>query len=282
MTTSERRSAARVRGGAEDMMLSLDGGDLHVRRDGPRDAPALLLVHGSAASTRSWDALVPLLTPSHHVVLVDLPGHGRSPEPAGHGHAVPGQARTVGAALDRLGVRHAVVGHSGGGYTATALAEQRPDLVTALALVNTGPRPDAFAGQASAAIEPALWPPSDEQVRLLASTAFRDGFPVPQELVDDVRGMTFQAFTGSSQASPAYPAERSLPDRLAALGKPLHVIFGDRDRRWRPGSAADYRVVPGAHVEYLPGSGHTPIIEDPQRTAALLLDFAKAQCARAE
>jgi pimeloyl-ACP methyl ester carboxylesterase len=42
-------------------------------------------------------------------------------------------------------VRHAVVvGHSTGGMVATALAEQRGDLVTALALIDTGPRADAF------------------------------------------------------------------------------------------------------------------------------------------
>jgi pimeloyl-ACP methyl ester carboxylesterase len=66
-----------------------------------------------------------------------------------------------------------------------------------------------------------------------------------------------------------------------ALGKPLQVIFGDQDRRWRPSSAADYRVVPGAKVELLPGAGHTPILEDPPRTAALLLSFAEIHTVRA-
>ena len=41
----------------------------------------------------------------------------------------------------------------------------------------------------------------------------------------------------------------------------------------RPSSAADYRVVPGATVEPVPGSGHSPMMEDPERPAALLLAF---------
>jgi hypothetical protein len=58
------------------------------------------------------------------------------------------------------------------------------------------------------------------------------------------------------------------------------VIFGEEDRRWRSSSAADYRVVPGAIVEMLPGLGHTPIREDPARTACCLLAFTAAVFAR--
>jgi pimeloyl-ACP methyl ester carboxylesterase len=121
----------------ESPALPLDDGGIHVCQDGPHDAPALLLIHGSASSPRSWDALVPLLTGSHRVIRIDLLGHGRSAKPADRSYALPDQARRVGAALDRLGVEQAVVvGHSSGGAVATALAEQRPDLVTALAFIN--------------------------------------------------------------------------------------------------------------------------------------------------
>ncbi|MEV4012326.1 alpha/beta fold hydrolase [Nonomuraea angiospora] len=255
--------------------LSLDDGDMHVRQDGPRDAPALLLIHGTAASARSWDSLVPLLAGSHRVIRIDLLGHGRSGQPADGSYAIPDQARRAGAALDRLGVEHAVVaGHSSGGTVATALAEQRPDLVTALALINTGPSMDALIAQESAAIGPSQWPPNDEQIRQFASTGFsRPDYPVPQELVDDLRGMTFHAFVAIMQAPREYLEEQALPDRLKVLGKPLLVIFGEEDRRWRSSSAADYRVVPGAKVELLPGAGHSPILEDPPRTAELLLAF---------
>ena len=125
--------------------LPLDGGNINVIQDGPRDAPALVLIHGLGGSTRWWDRVVPMLAASYRVIRLDLLGHGQSAKPAGGGYAIPDQARRVGQALDRLGVRHAImVGHSTGGYVATALAEQRGDLVTALALIDTGPRMDAF------------------------------------------------------------------------------------------------------------------------------------------
>jgi pimeloyl-ACP methyl ester carboxylesterase len=271
-------------------VLNLDGGDIAVSQDGPRDAPALVLIHGLAASMRSWDLLVPLLANTYRVVRIDLLGHGRSAKPAGGGYAIPEQAARIGAALDRLGVRDAVVvGHSTGGMVATALAEQRRDLVTALAFIDTGPRVDAFisnglVGQLmfTPVVGPLLWRlRTDGLIRQAAGTAVsRPGVTVPQSFVDDVRGMTYHAFTATSRASDDYLRRSPIPERLTPLGKPLLVIFGADDRRWRSSSAADYRTVPGSTVELLPGVGHSPILEDPPRTAALLRPFVAAHAAR--
>ncbi|MFC5200405.1 alpha/beta fold hydrolase [Streptomyces kaempferi] len=285
MTVSDGSSYGN--GGAaatESSTLSLDGGDIYVCQDGPRDAPALLLIHGSASSTRSWDPLVPMLTGSHRVIRIDLLGHGRSAKPADRSYALPDQARRAGVALDRLGVEHAVVvGHSSGGVVATSLAEQRPDLVPALALVNTGPSLDALIAPDSAATGPSQWPPTDEQLRRFASTGFsRAGYQIPEELLDDVRGMTSHTFTATTRATRSYLEQRALPDRLTVLGKPLLVVFGEDDRRWRSSSASDYRAVPGATVELLPGLGHSPLLEDPPRTATPLLAFTAIHAVRVD
>ena len=259
----------------EESTLPLDDGEIHVRQDGPRDAPALLLIHGTAASLRSWDPMVPLLAGSHRVIRVDLLGCGQSARPDDASYAVPDQARRAGEALDRLGVSRAVViGHSSGGAVATALAEQRPGLVTALALINTGPRMAAYIAD-EAAIGPARLPDlTDEQLRELLSQAFSPGYTIPQAFVDEARGMSLGVYAATSQAVRAYLEEQALPQRLAALGKPLLVIFGQSDLRWRSSSAAEYSAVPGATVEMLPGVGHSPNLEDPPRTAAPLLTFA--------
>jgi len=263
----------------ESSLLTLGDGDtLHVCQDGPREAPVLLLIHGSASSARSWDALVPLLAApgTHRVVRVDLLGHGGSDKPDDGRYAIPDQARRTGEVLDRLGAgRAVVVGHSSGGVTATALAEERPELVSAVVLVNTGPSLGAFIATGSGAAAPAQWPPSDEQIRQFASTGFsRPGYRVPDALLGEVRAMTPHSFTATMGATRAYLEERALPERLAVLGKPLLVLFGEDDRRWRSSSAADYHAVPGARVELLPGLGHSPILEDPPRVAGPLLDFA--------
>ncbi|ASF06386.1 hypothetical protein NBRGN_082_00140 [Nocardia brasiliensis NBRC 14402] len=266
MTVSEDKSYAES--------LSLDGGAIHVYQDGPHDAPVLLLIHGTAASAASWEPMVPLLTGSHRVVRIDLPGCGRSAHPADGSYAVPDQARRAAAVLDRLGIERAcVIGHSSGGVVATALTEQRPDLVRAVVLIGTGPDMSAYLGQ-EGGIDPRAWPHiTDEQLRQAAASAFAPGYRIPHTLLDQLRDMDLQVFAATSQAVPAYLNERGLPERLAHLGKPLLVLFGEQDQRWRPSAAPEYRVVPGALVVIMPEVGHSPPIEDPTRTARILLSF---------
>jgi pimeloyl-ACP methyl ester carboxylesterase len=270
--------------GVGGRLVRLDDGDIHVVEDGKPGAPGLLLIHGSAASTVWWDPVVPALAGACRVIRVDLPGHGRSSSPAG-GYGIPAQARRVGATLDRLGAgRVTAVGHSMGCMVATALAEQRPDKVAALALIDMGPSLDAaipegllvrlllarFPGRL-------LWRLRNEAtIRKAMRSAFTRPTVIPAAIIEATLGMTHRALAGTARGSEDYLRQQSLPARLAALGLPVLVIFGTEDARYPSSSAAAYRVVPGARVELLPGVGHTPMMEDPQATGKLLVDFAAA------
>ncbi|MER7908776.1 alpha/beta hydrolase [Streptomyces sp. NPDC096068] len=253
---------------------------LHVVQDGSRQAPPLLLIHGSGASGALWAPVVPALARRHHVVRVDLPGCGQSPPVPSYD--VPAQADRVAAVLDGLGLRAvAVAGHSSGGYVATALAERRPDLVGSLALIGSGPAPDALLPQPlflrallAPPLGPRLWAiRSDAMIRRgIGATAARP-VEIPDAVVADLRHGTYRTTRAVLRCGTAYIAERSVPERLAALGVPLLVVFGGADPRWEPSSAHRYGAVPGARVETLPGVGHLAMLEEPAATAALLLGF---------
>jgi pimeloyl-ACP methyl ester carboxylesterase len=257
---------------------------MRVARDGPRQAPPLLLIHGSGASGAFWGPVIPALTRHHHVIWVDLPGSGQSP-PA-PSYDVPGQAGRVAAALDDLGLRMVTaVGHSSGGYVATALAERRPDLVRSLALISSGPSLDALLPQPlllrvllAPPLGPLLWSRRSDAVirRAIGATCGRP-VDVPDELVAGVRGITYGAFRSVLRCNAAYITERSVPERLADLDVPVLVIFGAADPRWEPSSAHQYDAVPKARVEMLPGVGHMAILEAPEATSKLLLGFTAGE-----
>ena len=268
---------------AEDRFVRLDDGDMHVVEDGRPGAPAVLLIHGTAASASWWDLVIPRLAGACRVIRVDLAGHGRST--AAGGYDIPAQARRAGAVLDRLGAGQVTaIGHSTGGCVATALAEQRPGLVSALALIDIGPDLDAYMSQGLLGrllLAPLpgrlLWRLRTEAtIRKALASAFTRPIDIPQTIIEATMRMTHRALATTSRASDDYLKQQSLPSRLTALGLPVLVIFGTDDHRCRSSSAAAYRAVPGARVELLPGVGHTPMLEDPQTTGKLLLDFAAA------
>src|SRR5271156_2674694 len=53
-----------------------DGARVHYRDRGPRNAPVLLLIHGSNASLFTWEPWTTRLDDTFRVVAIDLPGHG--------------------------------------------------------------------------------------------------------------------------------------------------------------------------------------------------------------
>lgn len=108
-------------------------GRIEVARCGPADGPPVLIVHGMPGSWRQGLALAQDLAELHHVVLPSRPGYGRTP--LGVGRTPVEQAASYVAVLDSLGFeRVLVVGISGGGPSAAAMAQHFGDRVAGLVL----------------------------------------------------------------------------------------------------------------------------------------------------
>ncbi|MDX6623487.1 MAG: hypothetical protein QOE75_1419 [Solirubrobacterales bacterium] len=266
-------------------ILDLPGGEVQVVEGGPRDGSPIVLIHCFSCALDYWDGMRPALEEAHRVVAVDLRGHGGSEKP-GSGYAVPEQASLVAEALRELGVSQAeVVGHSLGGAVSVALAEAAPRLVDRVAIVDMPP--DNSYGDlgllASLAFQPvlgeALWTiKPDFSVRQGLEVAFAPGFEVPDAFVDDVNRLTYTAYDESPSQTEDFLAKEPLEQRMRATGKPLMVLMGaeeqvvDDPRR----ALAQYAEgVPGAETHLIAGAGHSPNVEKPALSAALVLKFAK-------
>ena len=282
ITGKETRAAeVTVPGGR---ILQLTGGDLQVLERGPRDAPPIVLIHCFTCAIDWWDGMLPRLQRDHRVVAVDLLGHGGSEKPTS-GYSIPNQADLVAQALGRLGVSGAeVVGHSLGGAVAVALAERSPALVNRVVIIDSRSSSHDSADLgilAKLAFTPvigdALWRiKPDFSVRQGLEVAFAPGFDVPDAFVEDVDRMTYTAYDSAAADDEGYTDEETLADRLAFTGKPLLVIMGAEEQIIEDPQAAlrSYaEAVPGARTVLIPGAGHSPNVEAPARTAALVLGF---------
>jgi pimeloyl-ACP methyl ester carboxylesterase len=258
-------------------VLDLPGGDLHVTDRGPRDAPTILLVHCYTCSIDYWQRLEPLLVEDHRVIAVDLLGHGDSEKPK-DGYSMEHQADTIAQALDALDAKPVLaVGQSLGGPVSVALAQRHPERVRGLVIMDSSSQSKYVDLPPAAVIAraPVLGPAikqvlPDSVVHKELSKAFHEGFDFPDEFVDNVTEMTYTAFAESPKEGGDFSDEQHLDDRIASTHLPVTVIFGAEDRIVNPESANDYRDIPGAKVVVLPGTGHTPQMERPARSAALV------------
>jgi pimeloyl-ACP methyl ester carboxylesterase len=126
----------------EEGSVEVDGCPIATLSWGTRGDPGLVLVHGGAAHARWWSFLAPLFADRHHVVALDLSGHGDS----GRREAYPPAtwATEVRAVAEANGMhRPVVVGHSMGGFVAiVAAATFGDELAGAIVVDSPVRRPD--------------------------------------------------------------------------------------------------------------------------------------------
>ncbi|KAF8867270.1 alpha/beta-hydrolase [Acephala macrosclerotiorum] len=129
---------------------------LFFRSVNPNASRTLLLIHGAFSSHHEWDLVCQTLEQSsYHLLIPDLPGHGRSTS-----STIPFSLEDTAALLADLITKHAkdgkadVAGMSLGGYTAIAMAQKYPNIIGEAGLFVSGcarpwPARDTFLGWGS-------------------------------------------------------------------------------------------------------------------------------------
>jgi pimeloyl-ACP methyl ester carboxylesterase len=274
---------ARYANGPADF-IEAAGMRLHVRDSGPREAPAVLLLHGFGSSLHTWEDWAQALSAERRVIRVDLPGAGLTgADPTGD----YGDARSLQvleALLDRLGVaRASLVGHSMGGRLAWRFAAEHPDRVERLVLV----APDGFA---SPGFEYGKAPEVSALTRLMQvalprvlvrmglEPAFADRAAMTDARVD--RYYDLLRAPGVRAALIARMEQVRLQDPvplLARITAPVLLLWGDKDAMIPAANAADYMRAlvhaRGVVLVTLPGVGHLPQEERPAAALQPVREF---------
>jgi pimeloyl-ACP methyl ester carboxylesterase len=275
-------------------ILELELGSLQVVEGGPRDGSPIVLLHCYTCAIDWWDGMRPALEREHRVVAIDLLGFGGSEKPRSP-YDIDSQGLLVKEALRLLKVHHAtVVGHSLGGSVATDVAElSPPQLVERLVIIDQAPDNENFEEEGLPltakltflpVIGPGLWKVTpDAAVEDGLGVAFAPGFDVPDAFVEDFWRQTYDSYDKTPDAEDTYLKTIPLDRRIRRLGRsrqgglPLLAIFGAEEQLYEPEKAlAAYDAVPGSETELIQGAGHSPNVEKPARTAALVLAFTEA------
>ncbi|HJQ93936.1 MAG TPA: alpha/beta hydrolase [Candidatus Thermoplasmatota archaeon] len=252
---------------------------------GPRDGPALLLIHGFPFDRAMWRFQVaPLTAAGYRVVVAELPGFGRTEEvgsPVKPLESVDAMAADLLRLLDRLRIAKAVpVGFSMGGYVALALAAQAKDRLAGLVLVDT--RAEADSEEARKKRDATIADVQEHGTRSLAMAMIAGQLTeatrsTERLLTEEVRAMMLRQPKAAVAAG--LKAMRDRPDRrdlLPSLACPVLILVGDQDKVTPLDSA---KTMLGAsrkgELKVIEGAAHLSPMERPDDVNEALLDWLR-------
>lgn len=291
--------------------LEIDGMSVHVRDQGPSDAPAVLLLHGTFSSLHTWEGWVDALADRYRVITLDLPGFGLTGPQPDQDYSLQATLFLLESIRSQLSIdRWAVAGNSLGAGYALAYAQHMPDKVWAVGLLNGGrirfseaeyqARQQQISqaqtsGQGSSWVRRALNEPllralmTQVSPQLLIRYALEDVYANPDK-VTDLQVQRYQDLLrrqGNREAFlDRFAANRPIRDQLPPLTEPMPahqmtipimIVWGERDTWIDVERGIDLAAaLPSSTLTLYPELGHVPMEEDPATTAQDFLAFLDA------
>lgn len=263
------------------------GQDIHYRDQGPKDAPALILIHGSNASLHTWDDWATRLQSDYRIIRMDLPGHGISgphPDADYSADAMIDAVQSVANAADIE--RFTVVGNSMGGWVSWRFALAYPEHVSRLVLIDASgpPPPDASKRKLPIGYRLAQIPVLNKlfaklMSRGLIESSFKKNVVDPslatKERVD--RYWELLRFPGNRQALLdrfATDREERYVQQLSTLSMPTLLLWGREDTIVPVGIGEVFdREIPNGQLIVYENIGHLPMVENSAQSVQDLRKF---------
>jgi pimeloyl-ACP methyl ester carboxylesterase len=275
---------------AEGQRIQVAGVNFHYVDLGPRDAPAIVMIHGILSNWRVFTyALAPAMARDHRVVVIDRPGWGHSRLTGGR-LDIAAQAEAIAALIDKLGLKKPLlVGHSMGGAVSLAIALAHPDKVRGLALIApyTQPierPPEPFKGYAlpGPLRAPIAWTiaiPIAMRTGKAKTVAVFYPDPVPEDFALRgggalaIRPAGFQS--GCYEMGMAKGAMDAQAPRYPEIRMPVAILYAHGDALLDPElhGTDTAAAIPGADIEIVEG-GHMLPVTQPEMTEAWLRRIA--------
>lgn len=231
---------------------------LHVAGDSG-DGPPVVLLHGIASSSVTFEYVTPLLTEYHRVVSIDLLGFGESPAPADATYTIEEHVAALDRTLRTLGLRRFVlVGHSMGALIATRYAATHRAAVTRLVLVS----PPVYLAptELGAPIDRAgmglyfrlyEFMRANKQFTIRAAAGLARLSPIKNLL--DVSERNWDAFVASLEK--AIESQTTVSD-LVQVAAPVHLVYGTLDPFLHPAGLRIVENLRGVEVHRVQGVDH--------------------------
>lgn len=255
-------------------MIETNGLRLHMRETGDPNGMPVVFANSLGTDFRLWDRLLPLLPAGLRLICYDKRGHGLSDCPSGP-YPMADLVADAAGIMDRLEIKNALfVGLSIGGIIAQGLAAERPDLVRAVVLADTGAKvgtPEMWRERIDAVHANGIAAMADAILERWFAADFLTNHP--KELAGWRNMLSRTPIEGYAGCCAAI-AETDLLESTARLKLPALVLVGDEDGSTPPDLMRETAgLIEGSEFHIIPGAGHLPCVEQPEIMARLISDF---------
>jgi 3-oxoadipate enol-lactonase len=254
------------------MFIELNGVRHHYVSKG--EGPPIVFVHGLGGTLHVWHGVMDALALHHHVVALDLRGHGRSD--AKNQFSIKSFAQDVEALIAALELPPVtLVGHSMGTLVAQQLALLKPETVDNLVLVGgisyfEPPVKEAYAQRADTVEAEGM----DALIEAWIPGALS---PRNAAMHPQVVGLLRDMFLRNDPASYAKTCRAIAKAPAIAredIGQPTLLVVGDHDRSTPIAMTEElHREIPVSLVRVVPNAAHWVPLEQPDSIAAAILEF---------
>ncbi len=213
---------------------------IHTRRAGNPSSPPLVLIHGWPSSGLLWRQMIPELSKKFHVLVPDLPGHGKSDKPENMDYDLDFLRGFILDFYDATDLKKAsLIVHDLGGMAGLSFAVRHRERLEKFVVMNTSPYSDwhpLLSFTIALLKQPVLTP------FFLNKTIFRqvlsNGFYNNSLISSDLLNLFLTPWTNSPQGRKAFsktiaiPPVRMVesPHALRTIDTPTLILWGTKDR----------------------------------------------------
>src|SRR5262245_59832645 len=266
-------------GPPSQFLMLPEGTRAHVRDRGPRDALALVLIHGSNASLYTWEPWVKRLTDRFRIITLDLPGHGLTGAVPNRDYTQEGMVKFIDEVAGIIGLhRFAIGGNSMGGRASILFTIKHPESVKQLILVDSGglptkqvePTPLAYRLMGIPIANRLLLhiTPRSLVVDGLNSAIVRKDI-ITDEMIDRYSDFIRMEGTREATITRGRIRDKRIRDDIPNIKTPTLILWGEDDRTIPVEAAyAFHAAIAGSKLIVYPNTGHVPQEEVPDESAA--------------
>jgi pimeloyl-ACP methyl ester carboxylesterase len=275
--------------------VTVNGLDVFYREAGPKDAPAILLLHGFPTSSQMFRNLIPALADEYRVVAPDYPGYGHSAMPPRDqfAYTFDNLAKVIYAFTEKVGLtKYALYVQDYGAPVGYRLASKHPDRVTAIVVQNGNAYDEGLDNPFWEPIKAYWREPASQQKRdairnLVTYEAtkwqYTHGVPDPELVSPDGAAhdqflldrpgndeIQLDLFLSYGSNPPLYPEWQAYFRRHQP---PVLIAWGKNDQIFPAAGAAPYKRDLKTLETHLLDAGHFALETNGDEIAGLMRDF---------